>query len=189
MASGRWPSRSEAEALLREYTANPNPIKHALAVEAAMRGCAARFSADADAWGGLGLLHDFDYEQFPDPARHGREGARILTGRGYADDLASGLPAHIGAPEAPRATPMLQALCGGDDLTGLIVAVALVRPSRKPADVTIQAVQKKWSEKGFAAGADRGAAERGARELGLPLDEFIGLVLTALQGSAPALGL
>jgi putative nucleotidyltransferase with HDIG domain len=187
-------NRDEALALVEEHTKNRNLIKHMLAVEAGMRAYARRFGEDEEAWGVLGLLHDFDYEKFPNPDRlpdreHPSWGVDLLRGLGYPEEGLRAILGHAEYTGAPRETRMAQALYAVDELTGLIVAVALVRPSKKLADVDLKAIKKKWKEKSFAAGVERESIVRGAEELGVPLDEHIGVVLAAMQDAAEALGL
>jgi len=184
-----WPTRDEAEAILNEWTKNVNLRKHAYAVEAAMRAYADVFGEDADRWGAVGLLHDFDYERYPDMADHPFRGAEHLRGRGMPEELVLGVLAHAEHADVARDTLMKKAIFAVDELTGLIVAVALVRPSKKLADVTVESVLKKWGDRRFAAGVNRGLVEQGARELGVPLAEHIATVLSAMQASSDRLGL
>ncbi|NLW51188.1 MAG: HDIG domain-containing protein [Candidatus Brocadiaceae bacterium] len=184
-----WPARDEALSVLHEWTENKNLRKHAYAVEAAMRAYARRLGEDEDRWGVLGLLHDFDYERYPDAADHPARGAEYLRAQGYSEELAEGVMAHAEHTGTSRDTAMKRAVFAVDELTGLIVAVALVRPSRKLSDVTVDAVMKKWPEKRFAAGVDRSLVETGAREMGVSLEEHIGIVLEAMQEIAEDLGL
>ncbi|MGC9467160.1 MAG: HD domain-containing protein [Anaerolineae bacterium] len=187
-----WPTREEAWELLNEYTHNPNLIKHALGVEAAMRAYARRFDEDEEKWGVVGLIHDFEYEKYPDlgPEGHPFKGAEILREKGYPEELIRGVQAH--APELTSVTPesnMEKAIYAVDELTGLIVAVALVRPSKSIMDVKVSSVKKKWKDKSFAAGVKREDIEEGAEMLGVPLTEHIGVVLDAMKGIADELGL
>ncbi len=184
-----WPSRDEAEALLHEWTESANLRKHAYAVEAAMRACARRMGGDPERWAVVGLLHDFDYEKHPGPSEHPRVGAEHIRRLGWSEELAKAVLAHADHSGIERDTPLKKAIFAVDELTGLIVAVALVRPSRKLADVSVDSVLKKWDQKRFAAGVDRGLIERGARELGVPLEQHIEVVLKAMQEVADRLGL
>ena len=186
---GRWPSRDEAQAILDEWISNENLKKHAYAVEAAMRAYADRFGGDPGQWGIVGLLHDFDYERYPDAANHPFRGADYLRQQGWSEELVEGVLAHAEYSGVERDTPLKKVIFAVDELTGLIVAVALVRPSKKLADVTVQAVRKKWKDKRFAAGVDRALIQQGTEELGVPLDELIETVLAAMQGIAGKLGL
>ncbi len=187
-----WPTRAEAWELLNEYTKSPSLINHALAVEAGMRAYAQRFGEDEEKWGVVGLIHDFEYEKYPDlgPGGHPFKGAEILREKGWPDELIRGVQAH--APYLTDTTPetnMEKAIYAVDELTGLIVAVALVRPSKSLLDVKVKSVKKKWKDKGFAAGVNRQDVEEGAEMLGVELPEHIGIVLAAMQGIAEELGL
>ncbi len=184
-----WPTRQEALDLLYEWTKNKNLRKHAYAVEAAMRAYAQRFREDPDRWGVVGLLHDFDYEKHPDMEEHPRVGAEHIRRIGWPEELAQSVLAHAEHTSAERNTAMKKAIFAVDELTGLIVAVALVRPSKKLEDVTVESVMKKWDETRFAAGVDRNLVERGAEELGVPLEEHVGVVLDAMKGVSDELGL
>jgi putative nucleotidyltransferase with HDIG domain len=187
-----WPTRAEAWELLNEYTSNPNLIKHALAVEAAMRAYARHFNEDEETWGIVGLIHDFEYEKYPDlgPEGHPFKGTEILREKGWPESLIRGVQAH--APDLTGITletPMEKAIYAVDELTGLITAVALVRPSKSIMDVKVSSVRKKWKDRAFAAGANREDIEQGAEMLGIPLTDHIAIVLEALQGIAGDLGL
>ncbi|MGC9357834.1 MAG: HDIG domain-containing metalloprotein [Anaerolineae bacterium] len=187
-----WPTREEAWKLLNEYTKNPNLIKHALAVEAGMRAYARRFEEDEEKWAVVGLIHDFEYERYPNlgPEGHPLKGAEILRELGWPEDLIRAVQAH--APEYTGVQPetrMEQAIYAVDELTGLIVAVALVRPSKSILDVKVRSVKKKWKDKSFARGVKREDIEEGAEMLGIPLNEHIGIVLEAMQEIAEDLGL
>ncbi len=187
-----YPTREEAWQLLNEFTKSPNLIKHALAVEAGMRAYARRFGEDEELWGIVGLIHDFEYDTYPDlgPGGHPFKGKEILTERGWPEDLIRAVQSH--APHITGVEPSTQmekALFAVDELTGLITAVALVRPSKDIRDVKVKSVKKKWKDKRFAAGANREDMERGAEMLGVPLAEHIGIVLEAMQGIAEELGL
>jgi putative nucleotidyltransferase with HDIG domain len=182
-------TRQDAWALLTEFTKNPNLIKHALAVEAAMRAYARKFGEDEEKWGIVGLIHDFDYEQHPTLEEHPFAGAKILEERGWPKDIIKAVLAHADHTGVKRESLMEKALYAVDELTGLIVAVALVRPTKSILDVTVESVKKKWKEKSFAAGVKREDIERGAQELGVPLDEHISIVLEAMKGIASGLGL
>jgi len=187
-------TREEAMNLVLEHTKNRNLVKHMLAVEAGMRAYARRYGEDEEKWGIVGLVHDFDYEENPNPERlpndqHPTTGARILREASCSDEIVEAVLSHADYTGVPRRSLMAKALYAVDELTGLVVAVALVRPSRKLADVDRAAIWKKWKEKAFAAGVDRDAIVRGAEELGVPLDEHIDVVLAAMQGIAGDLGL
>ncbi|MFO7959286.1 MAG: HDIG domain-containing protein [Candidatus Brocadiia bacterium] len=184
-----WPTREEALELLHEWTKNKNLRKHAYAVEAAMRAYADRFGEDADRWGVVGLLHDFDYEKHPDMDEHPYVGADLVRERDWPEELAQGVLAHAEHTGTERDTLMKKAIFAVDELTGLVVAVALVRPSKKLEDVSVESVMKKWDENRFAAGVDRSLIEQGAEELGVPLEEHVGVVLDAMKDVSDELGL
>jgi len=187
-----WPTREEAWELLNEYTKSPSLINHALAVEAGMRAYARRFGEDEERWGVVGLIHDFEYERYPDlgPGGHPFKGAEILREKGWPEELIRGVQAH--APDLTNLTlesNMEKAIYAVDELTGLIVATALVRPSKSLLDVKVRSVKKKWKDKRFAAGVNRGDIEAGTAMLGVELSEHIGVVLQAMQGIAEEMGL
>jgi predicted hydrolase (HD superfamily) len=162
-----------------------------------MRAYARHFGEDEDRWGLVGLIHDFDYERYPtmdgDTPRdewHTYAGARILREKGWPEDVIGDILSHASYVEgAPRNTRLRQALYAVDELTGLIIAVALVRPSKNIADVKLKSVKKKWKDRAFAAGANRQDIEEGAAALGIELSEHIGIVLEALKGIAADLEL
>ena len=180
-------NREQAFELLKEYTKKENLIKHALAVEAAMRKYAEIFGENPDEWGIVGLLHDFDYEMFPD--QHPYRGAEILKERGVSDEWIQAILGHADYTGVKRETNLARALFAVDELTGFIVAVALVRPSKKIEDVSVKSVKKKMKDKAFAAAVSREDIVKGAEEIGVPLDEHIGNVLEAMKSIAPELGL
>jgi predicted hydrolase (HD superfamily) len=179
-------AREEALALIEEYGSSENHVRHMLAVEAAMRAYARRFGEDEDRWGGIGLVHDFEYDRFPD--EHPHSGGRILREKGYSDEIVNAVLAH-GATGVPRETPVARALHAIDELTGLLVAVTLVRPSKDIRDVKIKSVKKKWKDRAFAAAVDREEIERAAEDLGVELWEHVGVVLEAMQSVAAEIGL
>ncbi len=183
-------TRDEAWQLLTEYTRSESLRKHALAVEAALRHYAPRFGGDPELWGQTGLLHDFDYERWPEPPEHTRVGARILRERGVAEEVVGAILAHAewNRAEYPLDRPLRKALFAVDELCGFIVAVAYVRPERLQG-MTPASVRKKMKQKSFAAAVKREDIEQGAALLGLPLDEHLREVITALQGVAGELGL
>jgi putative nucleotidyltransferase with HDIG domain len=188
------PPRAEALALVHEWTASESLRKHMLAVEAAMRAYARRFGEDEERWGLAGLVHDFDYERYPNaeqaPDReHPAEGVRHLRALGYPDDVCEAVLGHGDHTGVPRVTPMARALFAVDELTGLITAAALIKPSRRVADVDVGTVRKRMKDKAFARAIRREDLVRGAADLGVPLDEHIALVLGAMQADAEALGL
>ncbi|MBN3038142.1 MAG: HAD family hydrolase [Candidatus Omnitrophica bacterium] len=184
-----WPDRSQAQRILEDWTTNKNLRKHAYAVEAAMRAHAIKFGADPDRWGIVGLLHDFDYEKYPDLEDRPFKGVSYLKEQGYSEELTEAILAHVAHTGVSRDTLLKKSIFAVDELTGLIIAVALVRPSKKLADVSVQSIMKKWREKSFASGADRKVIEQGAEELGVTLAEHIEMVLKAMQDVSESLGL
>jgi putative nucleotidyltransferase with HDIG domain len=185
-------TREDAWQLVTEFTQNPNLIKHMLAVEAAMRAYARRFGEDEELWATVGLVHDFDYEQNPDLSVEGHPvtGSKILRERGWPEEIIRAVLSHASEYTGiPRVTRMEKALWAVDELTGLITAVALVRPSKSIHDVKIKSVRKKWKDKAFAAAVNRQEIEEAAAELGVDLWEHVGVVLGAMQEVAGELGL
>jgi putative nucleotidyltransferase with HDIG domain len=188
------PSRSDALAILHEFTASESLRKHMLAVEAAMRAYAARFGEDADRWGLAGLMHDFDYERWPNAEHsptegHPAEGVRILRAHGFPEDVLQAILGHATYSGVARDTPMAKTLFAVDELTGMITATALVRPTKSLHDVDARAVRKKMKDKAFARGVNRDDVLLGAQELGVDLDEHIQFVIEAMRRSADELGL
>jgi putative nucleotidyltransferase with HDIG domain len=188
------PSREETLALVHEYTASDSLRKHMLAVEAAMRAYAAKFGEDPERWGLTGLVHDFDYERFPNAAHspseeHPAEGVRILRSRGWPEDVLEAILGHGDYTGVPRVSRLARTLYAVDELTGLITATALVRPSRSVHEVDARSVRKKMKDKAFARGVNREDVVAGAADLGVDLDEHIEFVIGAMRGSAEALGL
>jgi putative nucleotidyltransferase with HDIG domain len=182
-------TRDEALALVREYVKNENLVKHMLSVEAAMRFYAAKFGEDGELWGLAGLLHDFDWEIHPTLAEHPQAGEPILRQRGVPEAIIRAVLSHADHTGVPRQTRMEKALYACDEVTGLVTAVALVRPSRSLLDLEASSVKKKWKDKTFAAGANRAEIEKAASEFGLDLWEHVGNVILAMRGIAPELGL
>lgn len=182
-------TRTEAWEILNEYTKNPNLIKHALAVEAAMRAYAEKFSEDVETWGLVGLLHDFDYEKYPTAEDHPYRGAEILREKGLDEGLTKAMMSHAEYTGVPRETKMAKTLFAVDELTGFITAVALVRPDKKIATVKPKSVKKKFKAKAFAAQVSREDMTKGAEELGVELSEHIGFVIEAMTKIADQLGL
>ena len=181
-------------ALMHEYTASDALRKHMYAVELAMRAMAARAGEDIEAWGLVGLLHDFDYERFPNPAHsateeHPAEGVRVLTALGLPEASGRAILGHANYTGVPRDTPMARALFAVDELCGFLVACALVRPTRRLQDLEVSSVKKKLKDKAFARGVSREDVLQGAAELGVPLEEHIGFVLEALRPHEHRLGL
>jgi len=182
-------TRTEALALLQEYTQSDRLRKHAYAVEAAMRAYAARFGEDPERWGIVGLLHDFDYERWPDPPEHTRQGAAILRARGVDEEIVEAILSHAEWNAIPRDTPLKKALFAVDELCGFLVAVALVKPNRTLAEVDVASVRKKMKDRAFARAVRREDIVAGAELLGLALDEHIACTLAALQAIHHELGL
>ncbi len=187
-------TREQALALMHEYTASDSLRKHMLSVEAAMRAYAAKFGEDENSWGLAGLLHDFDYERFPNEAHsateeHPAEGARILRGQGYPEEIIAAMLGHATYSGVARETMMAKTLFAVDELTGLITASALVRPSKSVLEVEVKSVRKKMKDKAFARGVNRDDVINGAADLGVDLDEHIAFVIGAMQRVAPSLGL
>ena len=185
-------NRDEAWQLVNEFTKNQNLVRHMLAVEAAMRAYARKYGEDEELWGIVGLVHDFDYEQNPDLSVGGHPvtGARLLRERGWPEEIVRAVLSHASeytgvAPE----TSMEKVLTAVDDLTGFLVAVALVRPTKDIRDVKVKSVRKKWKDKAFAAAVNRQQIEEAAESLGVDLNEHIQMVLDAMKEIAPDLGL
>ncbi len=181
--------RSEAMAIVREYVKNENLIRHMLAVEAAMRWYAVKLGQDVDTWGITGLLHDFDWEIHPTAAEHPSQGAPMLRERGVPEEIVRAILSHGSNTGVPRETLMEKALYANDEITGLVTAVALVRPSRSLSDLTASSVKKKWKDKAFAAGANREEIAESAQEFGVELWEHVDNVIQAMRSIAPELGL
>jgi putative nucleotidyltransferase with HDIG domain len=188
------PSRDETLALMHEYTASESLRKHMLSVETAMRAYAAKMGEDVERWGAAGLIHDFDYEKFPNNAHsateeHPSEGVRILRSLGYPEDILDAILGHAQYCGVPRVTPMAKTLFAVDELSGLITATALVKPTKSVHDVDARSVRKKMKDKAFARGVSREDVIQGAGELGVDLDDHIAFVIQAMQQNAEAIGL
>jgi putative nucleotidyltransferase with HDIG domain len=182
-------NRVEAMALVREYTQNPSLIKHMLAVEAAMRAYARKLGEDEERWGIVGLLHDFDYERWPDPPNHPLKGSEILRERSYPEDVIYAIKSHADyLPDCPRTHPIDKALYACDELAGLITAAALVRPNGI-TDLTASSVKKKMKSKGFARNVKREDIERGAADFGVDLAGHIQFIIDAMKPIAAELEL
>jgi putative nucleotidyltransferase with HDIG domain len=182
-------NRADAFALLTEFTQSVSLIKHMLAVEAAMRAYARMLNEDEEHWGIIGLLHDFDYERWPDPPDHPLKGADILRQRGYPEDVIYAIKSHADyLPDCPRVHRVDKALYACDELCGLITAAALVRPNGI-TDLTASSVKKKMKSKGFARGVKREDVERGAADFGVDLTEHIQFCIDAMKPSAAELDL
>ena len=183
------PSRQEALALLREYNQNEGLIKHALAVEAVMRYCARKRGEDEEEWGVIGLVHDLDYEQYPE--QHCRKTEQILRERGWPDEYIRAVVSHgwgICTDVEPQ-SDLEKVLYAIDELTGLVVATALVRPSKSVLDTKVKSVKKKWKDKSFAAGVNREVIEKGAEMLGVEVGELIDDTIMGMREVAEEIGL
>ena len=182
-------TRQAAWDLLCEYTKNENLRKHALAVEAAVRGYARRFGEDEQAWAAVALLHDFDYERFPTLADHPFRGAEILKERGYPDFVIHAVLSHADHTNTPRETRLEHTLFACDEMAGFVTAAALVRPSKSVLDLEASSVVKRMKDKAFARAVSRDDLRRGAEELGLPLADHITNVVASMREIAGELGL
>jgi putative nucleotidyltransferase with HDIG domain len=182
-------NRDEALALLHEYTQSESLRKHAYAVEASMRGYASRLGEDVDLWGLTGLLHDFDYERWPEPPDHTRRGAVILRERGVPEVVVEAILSHAEWNEIPRDTPLKKALFAVDELSGFITAIAYVKPSRSLAEVDVRSVRKKMKDKAFARAVRREDITEGAVLLAVEVDDHIATCIVALQAIHDDLGL
>ena len=181
--------RDTAYAIVTEHVKNEGLIRHMLSVEAAMRAYAAKYGEDPEPWGLAGLLHDFDWEIHPTLDEHPQAGVPILQARGVPDDIIRCVQSHAPHTGVTRASSMERALFAVDELTGLITACALVRPSKSLADLTAKSVKGKWKVKTFAAAVNRAEIEQGAQELGVDLTDHITTVIEAMRTIAPALAL
>lgn len=182
-------TREDALDLLHEWTRSEGLRKHAYGVEAAMRAYARRFGEDEEKWAVVGLLHDFDYERYPDAENHPHKGAEVLRARGLPEDMIRAILAHASYTGVPRDTLMAKTLFAVDELVGFITATALVMPDRKLAQVRPQSVKKKMKDKAFARAVNRDEIRLGAEELGVDLMDHITIVLEAMREEAEALGL
>ncbi len=180
-------TREEAHDLLTSYTKSDSLLKHAYAVEAAMRAYAAKFGENVDKWGVTGLIHDFDYEQFPD--EHPARGVKILTEMGIDDDIVYAVKSHADFMGVERISLMDKTLFAVDELCGFLTAVALVRPSKSILDVQVKSVKKKIKDKAFARAVNRDDIRNGAEALGVTLEEHIAFTIEALHPVAETLGL
>src|SRR5688572_7787204 len=188
------PSRSHALATLHEFTQSDSLRKHMLAVEASMRAYAEKFGEDPERWGLAGLMHDYDYERWPNQEHsptsgHPAEGVRLLRERGWPEDILEAILGHAQYSGVPRSSRMAKTLFAVDELTGLVTATALVRPSRSVHEVDAKSVRKKMKDKAFARGVSREDVISGAEELGVDLDEHVQFVVDAMRANADAIGL
>ena len=191
---GTLPSRAATLALMHEFTASESLRKHMLAVEGAMRAYAQKFGEDEERWGTTGLIHDFDYERFPNSSHspteeHPSEGVRVLRAKGYPEDILQAILGHAHYTNTPRESRMAKTLFAVDELTGLITATALVRPTKSVHEVDARSVRKKMKDKAFARGVSREDVVNGANELGVELDEHISFVIGSMQSRSADLGL
>jgi putative nucleotidyltransferase with HDIG domain len=187
-------NREDAWKLLCEYTQGENLRKHALAVEACVRAYARKDGADENLWGNTALLHDFDYERWPNDAHsateeHPFEGSKILRERGYPEEMIHAILGHADYCNVPRISALDKTLFACDELAGFLTACALVKPSKSIHEVEAASVKKKLKDKAFARGVNRADVYKGAEELGVPLDEHVTFCIAALRGIAPELGL
>jgi putative nucleotidyltransferase with HDIG domain len=185
----RTPTREEAWRLLTDHVKTPNLITHALAVEAAMRQVARKKGADEEMWGIVGLIHDVDYEEHPD--EHLRHAPDLLRGQGWPEEYVRAVASHGWGicTDVEPVTDLEKALFAIDELTGLVAAAALVRPSRSVLDLPVKSVQKKWKDKAFAAGVNRSVIEKGAALMGASLEELIADTIEGMKTVAEAIGL
>lgn len=194
MTATALPSRADALALMESWTASDSLRKHMLAVEGAMRAYAQRYGEDEERWGLAGLLHDFDYERFPNDAHaadaeHPAEGVRHLRALGYPEDILQAILGHATYTGVARESPMAKVLFAVDELCGLVTAAALVRPSRSVLDLEASSVRKRLKDKAFARGVSREDVLNGAAALGVELDTHIAFVIDAMRARASSLGL
>ncbi len=188
------PTRDEAWSLLCEFTQNENLRKHALAVEACVRAYARKAGADEELWGVTALLHDFDYERWPNQEHHAAEGhpssgTKILRDSGYPEEMLHAILAHADYTGVARETPLDRALFACDEMAGFLTACSLVKPGKTIFEVEPDSVKRKMKDKAFARGVSRDDLVRGAQELGAPLENHISTCIAALRSVAPSLGL
>ncbi len=188
------PTREEAWSLLCEFTQSESLRKHMLAVEACLRAYARKNGADQETWGLAALLHDFDYERWPNndhaaDREHPAEGAKILRERGYSGEIIRAILSHADYTGVTRDTPLEKTLFACDELAGFITACSYVRPSKSVLDLEVSSVKKRMKDKAFARGVSREDVIKGAEEIGIPLEEHIAFCIDAMRGQADALGL
>ena len=181
-------NRKDALTIVKQYVSNEKLIRHMLAVEAAMRFYAEKYDQDQELWGNTALLHDFDWEIHPTLEEHPQAGAPILRENGVPEEIVQAILSHADHTGIPRETLMQKALYACDEITGLITAVALVRPSRSLDDLKVKSVKKKWKDRAFAAGADREEIARAAEEFEVELWEHVSNVILAMRRIGPELG-
>ena len=189
MTVGALPTREQALALLHEWIQNANLRKHCYAVEAAMRAYARKFGEDEDRWGLTGLIHDFDWERHPDLERHPVKGVEVLRSLGWPEDVCRAVLGHAPHTGVPRDTRMAQVIYACDELSGFLVACALMTPGKRLAEVEVPSVRKKMKRVDFARNVNRDDIVQGAAELGVDLDEHILFTLEAMRGIHAELGL
>ncbi len=182
-------NREEALAIVREFVTNENLVRHMLAVEAAMKLYAEKFDEDVEKWRVTALLHDYDWEIHPTLDEHPQAGIPLLRQRGVPEEILRAILSHADHTGVARKSLMEKALLACDEITGLIVAVALVRPSRSLSDLKVKSVKKKWKDKAFAAGVNREEVAHAVEDFGVELWEHVGNVIKAMQTIAPELGL
>jgi predicted hydrolase (HD superfamily) len=182
-------NRDGAWRLLNEYTKSDSLLKHAMGVEAAVRGYARKFAENEDEWGIVGLLHDFDYERWPTPEDHPFRGCEILREQGYPEWVTRAILSHADYSGVPRESRLEKTLWGCDEMAGFVTAASLVRPSRSILDLEPSSVMKRMKDKAFARAVKRDDLRKGAEDLGLPLEEHIGNVIVFMRERADALGL
>jgi len=182
-------NRETALALVREFVKTESLVRHMLSDEAAMRFYAEKYNEDVETWGLIGLLHDFDWEIHPTLEQHPQAGSAILRERGVSEEIIQDILSHADHLKIPRDTLRRKAICACDEITGLITAVALVRPSKSLYDLEASSVKKKWKDKAFAAGTNREEMEHAAKEFGVELWEHVGNVILAMRKIAPELDL
>ena len=180
-------TQEQALQILREYTKTDGLLKHAYAVEAAMRSYAQKYGENEELWGVVGLLHDFDYEMFPD--EHPMKGSAILEKKGVSEEIRTAILGHADFSGVPRETLMAKALYAVDELSGFITAVTLVRPNKALSEVKLKSVKKKLKDKSFAAKVNRDEIRKGAEELGVDFSEHVAFVIQAMSSVADKLGL
>ncbi len=189
MAEASKKTRSDAWEVFSELTKTDSLVKHGLTVEAVMRAYALKFKQDRDLWGMTGLLHDFDYEQYPAPEEHATVGGRILTERSFPEEVVHAVMAHNAATGVPRSTLLDKALFSVDELTGLVTATALVKPNKSIWEVDADSVIKKMKDKAFARSVSREDIRVGIEDMDLDMKEHIAFVIDAMKEAAPVLGL
>jgi putative nucleotidyltransferase with HDIG domain len=183
------PTREAVWELLTEYTKSESLRKHALAVEVLMRAYAVKYAEDPETWGIVGILHDFDYEMYPNIPDHPTKGAEILRQRSFPEDLIYAISSHVDALNIPRHSRLCKAIFACDELAGFLVAAALVRPGKSIMGMESKSVRKKLKDKAFARSVSRDDIYKGAAELGVDLDEHIAFCIRALEEKASTLGL